>query len=118
MRISDINYKRIVFVFPRYCLRVHRRVFMDFFTHHYCAYYKEAKKKTNSAKRFLKNSGENWLNLFSYSQYFEKSTYELSKPTFTCSMPTIKKTTTENLFKVNNKDTKTASLTSFLCLYC
>ena len=50
---------------------------MDFFTHHYCAYYKEAKKKTNSAKRFLKNSGENWLNLFSYSQYFEKSTYEL-----------------------------------------
>ena len=43
-----------------------------------------------------------------------------AKPAFSCSKPTME--TSEQcvkfVFKVNNKDTRTTSLTSFWCLYC
>ena len=43
----------------------------------------------------------------------------LIQPTFTCSKLTIEPLKqVRNMFKVNNKDTRTTPLASFWCFYC
>ena len=99
------DYKRMVFAFPRYCLRVHRRVFMDF-SRTFTVYYKEAKKR------------KNWLNLYNHNHYFENEyVWIIPADVYLLIVSNKKKENTENLFKVNNKDTRTRPLASFSCLY-
>ena len=65
------------------------------------------------------------FDLLSYDQIFRLFWYPTPKqfssaqPVFTCWNSTME--TQEqygNMFKVNNKDARTTSMTSFLCLYC